>query len=305
MKKRLLIIQDTNNWAFNSASQGLAAALKPTWDVTVTHKVKAGKLLLNNSYTCVYSWTWHWARKVLDVFKKWQPHATLKVGVSGYKKLNTPTFRNVMKHEVVDGVNTWCYIMYDRIRESHKNVWHTRHGVDLFTFTPRGKWGGEFRAGWVGNARHSKKMVGVLPRLKYRVFTHGRHLDEIHGRNIIKSDLGIVEYRELGQVYKNFNVLVIPSKGETGPLPALEAAASALPIISTPVGLVPELIDDDFIVPELGNEDRVAHRMNELLDYFEQDENERVRVGLENRIRVENKFDWRKVRERWMDFLVS
>lgn len=83
---------------------------------------------------------------------------------------------------------------------------------------------------------------------------------EIHivGEGILKEELiKIIENRKLNHFFKflgyrsdiNFicnqsNVFVLPSLWEGMPISLLEAGASSLPIISTPVGSIPELINE-------------------------------------------------------------
>jgi len=48
----------------------------------------------------------------------------------------------------------------------------------------------------------------------------------------------------MGDVYQGLDCLMITSVIETGPLVAMEAWASGLPVVSTPVGLIPDLEEE-------------------------------------------------------------
>lgn len=54
-----------------------------------------------------------------------------------------------------------------------------------------------------------------------------------------------VPFRELPQLYRRLDLYLITSFLEGGPLTLLEAGASGVPIISTPVGLSPEILSQN------------------------------------------------------------
>ena len=58
----------------------------------------------------------------------------------------------------------------------------------------------------------------------------------------------------------SLDLLVIASERETGPLVLLEALASGVPVISTPVGRAPELLPEDALCP-VGDSDALAERL--------------------------------------------
>jgi glycosyltransferase involved in cell wall biosynthesis len=52
----------------------------------------------------------------------------------------------------------------------------------------------------------------------------------------------------MADVYREADLLVIPSLSEGGPRVLLEGMTAGIPVISTPVGLVPDLLDQRMIV---------------------------------------------------------
>ena len=86
------------------------------------------------------------------------------------------------------------------------------------------------------------------------------------------------------------DMFVLPSITEGMPLSVLEAMAQRLPVIATPVGGVPELIEygrEGFLVP-VGDVDALADRMADLIS----DPGLRERMGRTGFRRVEEHYSW-------------
>lgn len=56
--------------------------------------------------------------------------------------------------------------------------------------------------------------------------------------------LGYVPHHEIAKSLNNFKLIVIPSTYEVGPQALLEAMACGTPVLATPVGIIPEVIED-------------------------------------------------------------
>jgi glycosyltransferase involved in cell wall biosynthesis len=91
------------------------------------------------------------------------------------------------------------------------------------------------------------------------------------------------------EFYHSIDVYVCASRSEGTPSPCLEAAACGLPVITTRVGNMPELIRDGengyFI-------ERDADDLAEKLGRLRDDPNLRLRMGLAARAAIEA-WDWR------------
>ena len=71
------------------------------------------------------------------------------------------------------------------------------------------------------------------------------------------------------------DVFVLSSSSEAFPVSVIEAIASGLPIVSTNVGGVSELVGDNGILVEPGNMQQLVSAMKELID----NDSERIRMG--------------------------
>jgi len=101
---------------------------------------------------------------------------------------------------------------------------------------------------------------------------------------------------DVPQLMRRSSVFVRPSSLEGLPLTVLEAMASGLPVVATPVGGTPELIEDGrcgYLFP-IGDHDALAHYITRLLD----DSDSAVEMGLYGRRTVEDVYTWDRTVER-------
>ena len=113
--------------------------------------------------------------------------------------------------------------------------------------------------------------------------------------------VGPVAHSELSNWYKKADIFVYPSLYENFGQPILEAAASGLPIISTPVGVANEIIEDGetgFLV----NDD-----YQELADRITKLENNDLRLKMGNALRekVSKSYGWQGIIDQYMDLYQS
>ncbi len=96
--------------------------------------------------------------------------------------------------------------------------------------------------------------------------------------------LGPVPLAERIAFFKRADIFVLPTYAEGLPIAVLEALAAGLPVISTPVGGIPELIEDGvegyLVAP--GDVEALANRLAQLI----QDADERQRMGARARAKA-------------------
>lgn len=112
--------------------------------------------------------------------------------------------------------------------------------------------------------------------------------------------LGFIDHEELSDHFSSADLFVLPSRSESMPVVVAEAMASALPVVSTTVGGIPELVEDGrtgVLVPP-NDPLALAGAINALLD----DPDTMRAMGTRGRQRVEEHFTWDKVGERVVGF---
>jgi glycosyltransferase involved in cell wall biosynthesis len=107
---------------------------------------------------------------------------------------------------------------------------------------------------------------------------------------------GKVSTEALRALYRRTEVAVLPSLYEGFGLPAAEAMACETPVVATAVGALPEVLGNegagDLVPPR--NPQALARAILKL----QADAEERRKMGLLGRKRVEEFFTWEKVAER-------
>ncbi len=106
--------------------------------------------------------------------------------------------------------------------------------------------------------------------------------------------LGFIRNEDLPSLYQSSDIFVLPSKKEGMSNSMLEAMASGLPIITTDVGGIEELIKENGIVIPQGRIDVLADALTELILNPEK----RRRMGIESR-EISSKMSWGNVAKRY------
>jgi len=114
-----------------------------------------------------------------------------------------------------------------------------------------------------------------------------------------------ISLAEMPKFYNSIDIYICLSKSETGPNPCLEAGACAKPVISTRVGIVPQLIKHDYnglLIP------RNRRSLIESINYLQSNPTKIVEMGRNIRKTIEKKWSWKilsKNYERLFDFIIS
>jgi glycosyltransferase involved in cell wall biosynthesis len=97
-----------------------------------------------------------------------------------------------------------------------------------------------------------------------------------------------IKYKETVSFYSSANIFILPSYTEGLPMTLLEAMASGLPVVSTKVGAIPEIIEDGingFLVNP-GNVSDLAFKIEILIN----NSHLRKKMGLMNKTKVQEKY---------------
>jgi glycosyltransferase involved in cell wall biosynthesis len=100
--------------------------------------------------------------------------------------------------------------------------------------------------------------------------------------------LGVISGRQKVETFVNADIFILPSYSEAAPVVVFEAMAAGLPVVATPVGMLPEVFDEQHIlyVPP-GDPDALAERLLTLI----RDPALRRKMGEHNQATVRERFN--------------
>jgi len=182
----------------------------------------------------------------------------------------------------------------NKLKKYRKDIMCIPNGVEIDFFCPQEKKHfdtNNISIGWVGNYNRSEKQYRTIlcPVVK--------RLGKKFKFNVIATDKSASHKRlrnkeQMLKFYRSIDFYLVTSSKEGTPNPALEAASCGVPIITTRVGNMPELISDDingFFVES--NIDNICGKLNSLRS-ISTDHYLEMRQKIRNEI-VEN-WSWKK-----------
>jgi glycosyltransferase involved in cell wall biosynthesis len=98
-----------------------------------------------------------------------------------------------------------------------------------------------------------------------------------------------IETEELVRLYAQASIVVVPSVYEGFGLPAGEAMACAVPVISTNGGALPEVVGDSGLIVPVRDHGAIADALDTLFN----DSSRRRQLSKSGRERIVNSFSWK------------
>jgi len=152
--------------------------------------------------------------------------------------------RNILKH--IHRISTNNKYIYEHFKG--ENVFYIPNGVDPLLFSTlenKSYDPGRIRLGWVGNRDRATKNFSIVRKLSKLPDFQFSTVATLKSKSYKKTRQHMIDF------YRSIDFLIVSSSTEGTPNPALEAASCGVPIITTPVGNMPDLIKDEengFIV---------------------------------------------------------
>jgi len=162
--------------------------------------------------------------------------------------------------------------------------------VDFWQPDPSRDFARELLAGWAGRDVPLKR-THLLPRLCRPVLVQSD-----------RSPTDFVQDRDLSPMqrfYRRIDVLVLLSSTECMPRVVMEAMACGLPVISTAVGNVRSVLEDEWLIKE-ETDGGIVTRANHLLISLD-DPQTRERCSAAHRAGIEEKSSWKVLAPQWDD----
>ncbi len=136
-------------------------------------------------------------------------------------------------------------ILYDLLKPGLPKILYCPNGVDITFFKPKQskKFNpSKIKIGWVGKERGPKNFTVIQKALAQLESSGGFEIKIVHIKKGLNSV--ILTDSDMKIYYNSIDFYLCASWNEGTPNPALEAGASGVPIITTRVGNMPEIIKD-------------------------------------------------------------
>jgi len=292
MKPKILVIVDVPGWALERTADNVMARLNDQYDFekafnkNAVEKVRAGKFDL---LYVTYETQFQDAGIDVDIPKKAVTGVRCHFKWDGGGKGMPPSSAFLSHLGKFSALNVPSKILHNIFNPLHPAVFYTPHGVDLHMFKPRA--GGPFSSpegeliiGWAGSLTNHPGKRGVEDYI----------MPAIIGLKGVSLKLAAREEKwrtqeEMVGFYQRVDVQICASRTEGGPHPLLEAAACGIPLISTRVGIAPELIkdgDNGFLI------ERSIEAIRDAVIRLRDNKDLRTAVGKRARETVASAWNW-------------
>ena len=274
VKKRIAIIVDVEGWAYYNNAVGIKENLKQYYDIDIISSdifkdniVKM--LILGLDYDLLYfmwrghiSWLYSEMSKQYikdlgyefeEFLQKFVKSRNILTGVYDHLFINSEEERTKFILENIKdyGVSSKkLKEIYDRLYKK-KPALVINDGVDLALFKMNNKNKYDnlnenhiFKIGWTGNSKFTDENDDDLKGLGHVITPAINELKKDEYKIelcIADRNIKLIPHNEMPSYYNNIDIYVCASRTEGTPDTILEAMACGVPIISTDVGIIPEV----------------------------------------------------------------
>lgn len=302
MKPRILVIVDVPGWSLERTADNVMARLRGHFTFIKAFNKTAETALARNDYDLVYI---TYERQFQDAGIAAVVSSPAVIGVRCHSKWDggrgLPPSPEFLEHlNRFKAIHVPSMILYDIFKDKHPAVFYTPHGVDEKTFKPRrGRRHisppGKLVLGWAGSKTNHPGKRGLedflIPALQ--------GLDGVTLQFAAREDRWRTQ-DEMVEFYQGLDAYICTSRAEGGPHPLLEASACGIPLISTRVGIAPQLIlqhENGILI------DRAVSAIREAILLLRNDTELRVRMGTRAREITESFWTWERQAPHYIPFL--
>lgn len=271
-KPRIALLADVPNWAFSNIAVQIRSNLSRTYDIDILYRGDFGndicplyrQLYVDGSYDLIHCF---WRTNVSELAdydasirtgspEAQSPFTTVPITFSIYDHLflspDDLARRRRLFNELISGYTVSSkklFEIYSKIDGYPPPDMIIEDGVDPRFFYPKdtsrlGRTKGEILVGWVGNSTwyHHEGVdhKGFHTLIKPALCELQSEGLAVRGSFVDRND-GFVPFDKMVDYYNSLDIYVCASDMEGTPNPVLEAMACGVPVISTDVGIVPEV----------------------------------------------------------------
>lgn len=331
LKPKIAIIIDKTGWAFSNAAEQIKKNLLNYYDIDIISTDMFGDniielFLLGEKYNLMF---FMWRGVISWLYSDYSREQIAKLGLKQEEFLN----QYVKNKNIVTGVydhlflktesertdfildNVKDYIVCsEKLKQIYYEYPHTKKpsmvisdGVDLKLFKMNNKHKYNniankiIKIGWTGNSKFQDEndddLKGLQKIIKPAIsdlINQGYPIQlDIADRNI-----NFIPHNQMPDYYNNIDIYVCASRTEGHPEPILEAMACGVPIISTDVGIVPEVFgkkQKEFIIER--SKDDLKNKIIKLFD-----KNKKIKQLSKENLKQIKKWTWKNKAEQYRIF---
>lgn len=332
-KPKLALVADQKNWAFANIARQIKSNLNDSYNIDIvylvdyTHKpLDLFKDLFLSNYQLVH-FLWRGSLKGLLLPSLWKNFSDLEKLILRVNEtaITTSIYDHLFLNEneklsfqpifewLVDGYTVSSqrlFNIYEQIPKYQKPKMVIQDGVDLSLFYKKPNSHAQLNntnnqvIGWVGNSKWGKfgGRFGTDHKGFHTIIQPAIRSLQKKGINIeglfADKNIKMIPIEKMVDYYNTIDVYVCASDIEGTPNPVLEAMACGLPVISTDVGIVPEIFGEKqsaFIIP------RSVEALETQLQKLLTEPNLRKSLAEENLAQIKN-FTREKEAQKWHTF---
>jgi predicted glycoside hydrolase/deacetylase ChbG (UPF0249 family) len=302
VKPAILVIADVPGWALDRTADNVIRRLGDRFRFIKVFNGDAVSAIGKDGFDLLYV-TYEWQFQDAGIDVNMIPEYSV-TGVRSHFKWDggrglRPSSRFLRHLERFRAIHVPSKILYDIFKPLHGSVFQTPHGVDVEVFRPAPSGPlaspkGELVLGWAGSLTNHPGKRGMEDFI----------IPALEGLSGVSLRLAAREQKwrnqeEMVEFYQGLDALICASRTEGGPHPVLEASACAVPVISTAVGIAPELITsgENGIIIE-----RQVVAIREAVLRLRDDRELRIAMGEKARRVVEERWNWDILARRYIPF---
>jgi glycosyltransferase involved in cell wall biosynthesis len=245
MKPKILVVVDVPGWSLERTADNVMARLKDRYRFAKAFNHEAAERIGRGDFDLLYLSYW---KQFIDAGLLIEMPRPCISGIRSHFKWDggcslPPSREALAALRQFTALNVPSRNLFEIFKNRHPAVFYTPHGVDAELFRPllsghKSSPQGELVLGWAGSRSNHPGKRGLDDFL----------IPALEGLSGVKLSTAAREDRwrsavEMVDWYRGLDAYICCSRTEGGPHPVLEASACGIPVISTRVGLVPELIE--------------------------------------------------------------
>ena len=280
---KILFICDVEGWAWHYKSLQLKKYLGDEFNIDIIWLIGPGaRAIQPKKYDLYFTFGYSY----IDYLKNVSPRKKI-TGITAHRPFSV--LQPQMQKAAVVHANSM--MLYRELKQMHKIVYYVPNGVDEELFYPYEPIPEERNNIVVGHVGKLSVMKGqeqfIKPAIERAAAVPLFHFNDY---------TNAVPIENMPNVYQDMDVFIVASQEDGTPNPALEAAACGRPIISNPIGNMPEFIKNGY------NGFLVEKNINayvEKINFLRENRDKLIEMGKNARKTVEEEWTWKIQAERY------